>query len=199
MQISAIGAFIFALTVEGTLYSCRRIDVVVEVSKPVWTVVLENLKIDDIATSGSDDVVVVELRNNIRLVLSYRDGIFHPRVLLSSPNVTSLDECFAEISQATYRTISAESGLKKLRTLANDIGSLWESKVDINLPKCAGDRFVDVVLKNFLSIYRNIRTWNFPCKGKSSRHAKPLLTVEVNISQKCWTTSGKRLFGECFW
>ncbi|XP_021959452.1 RCC1 and BTB domain-containing protein 1 isoform X2 [Folsomia candida] len=128
-KIVGINHMIFALTVEGTLYSGRF-----RYPKPVWTVVMKDLKFHDVTTSGSDDVLVAELKkDNIRLAVSYRGGILEPQVLSISPNVTtSLDELFAEIGQSTWRTISAKSPLKPV-TLGDDIGALWVSKENLDV------------------------------------------------------------------
>ncbi|OXA48296.1 TD and POZ domain-containing protein 3 [Folsomia candida] len=81
-KIVAISHMIFALALEGTLYS------------------------------GS-------------VVLPWGD--FGASCSLISPRVTtSLDEFFAEISQTTWRTISAKSLLKPV-TLGDDIADLWEN------------------------------------------------------------------------
>ncbi|OXA54820.1 RCC1 and BTB domain-containing protein 1 [Folsomia candida] len=126
-KIIGISHIIFALTVEGALYSARFYDPISRETKPVWTLVFENLKSHDITTSVSDDVVVVELKNNIRLAFSYRGGTCDPHILSISPNVTSLDDLFAEISQTTCRTIWAKSDVKP-GTVEVDIANLWGSK-----------------------------------------------------------------------
>lgn len=140
LQIIGISHIIFALTVEGALYSARFYDPISRETKPVWTLVFENLKSHDITTSVSDDVVVVELKNNIRLAFSYRGGTCDPHILSISPNVTSLDDLFAEISQTTCRTIWAKSDVKP-GTVEVDIANLWGSKVDMNL-----QNFAEIIL-----------------------------------------------------
>ncbi|XP_035711858.1 uncharacterized protein LOC110855475 [Folsomia candida] len=134
-KIVAISHIIFALTVEGTLYSGR----VSQERKPVWGVVMKNLKFHDVAANaGSDDVVLAELKKNkVCLALSYRGGIFDPQVLSISSNVTLLDELFAEISSSTWRTIWAdgevEGGLMKPGKMGDDIGNLWGNKENVDV------------------------------------------------------------------
>ncbi|XP_035701359.1 uncharacterized protein LOC110862364 [Folsomia candida] len=63
-KIIASWSIIFALTVEGTLYTGRFHDKISIEPKPMWVVVMEHVKFHDITTFGSDNVVVVELKNN---------------------------------------------------------------------------------------------------------------------------------------
>ncbi|XP_035702316.1 regulatory protein NPR3-like [Folsomia candida] len=134
--------YIFALTGEGELH---YLDVDIpscSCGSPIIKRLFEDHKIEDIAPScsGTEDVVVVELKNRTRFVFSYchkDDPNCYPYPLfniLTLPRTdASMEELYFQYGEISYRTISAQIEPPPRRRVSDDICNLWENKKHVDV------------------------------------------------------------------